>query len=369
MTTSWSSSLALIAGLVAALGPAAPTGHAVTDAVLLAVGTGLIVLIGALAPWWVGVVVAAAALAIALDPVLIGVAVVAIALALWNGSRPEPSRVVMAASLGLAFNVLGRAEVGGMLGTSAIVTVRRGRAGLRHRHRAAIDRGAPIGVGRAGRRRAVRGAGHGGLRLRGRQGAPRPRQRADGGRARRRRPRGRPVRGRRRPVPRSHRLPRSGQRAPRQAVGPGRRGRARRRHLPSGGVGHEPRRRRRRDGRRRRPRRDRLRPAAPAGWSLRPAGARRPPGPADAGAQRARRPAADVPGCPLAVARQPGDVRARRLRRERRRAPAGAAERAARPSSWPPRCSASTAPGPTSCCSPPHRRAGRSAGSSGATPS
>jgi hypothetical protein len=114
--------LALISGLVAALGPAAPTGHTVTDAVLLGVGTGLIVLIGALAPWWVGVVVAAAALAIALDPVLIGVAVVAIALALWNGSRPEPSRVVVAASLGLAFNVLGRAEVGGMLGTSAIVT-------------------------------------------------------------------------------------------------------------------------------------------------------------------------------------------------------------------------------------------------------
>ncbi len=113
--------LALIAGLVAALGPAEPTGHAATDAILLAVGTGLIVLIGALAPWWVGVVVAAAAMAIALDPVLIGLAVVAIALALWNGSRPTPSRLVMAASLGLSFNVLGRAEVGGMLGTSAIV--------------------------------------------------------------------------------------------------------------------------------------------------------------------------------------------------------------------------------------------------------
>ena len=113
--------LALIAGLVAALGPAEPTGHPATDAVLLAVGTGLIVLIGALAPWWVGVVVAAAAMAIALDPVLIGLAVVAVALALWNGSRPTSSRVVMAVSLGLSFNVLGRAEVGGMLGTSAIV--------------------------------------------------------------------------------------------------------------------------------------------------------------------------------------------------------------------------------------------------------
>ena len=52
--------LALIAGLVAALGPAEPTGHAATDAILLAVGTGLIVLIGALAPWWAVVVAAAA---------------------------------------------------------------------------------------------------------------------------------------------------------------------------------------------------------------------------------------------------------------------------------------------------------------------
>jgi Protein of unknown function (DUF4012) len=114
--------IALIAGLVAALGPAEPTGHTATDAILLALGTGLIVFCGALAPWWVSVVVAAAAMAIALDPLLIGLAVVALALALWNGSRPSLSRVVTAASLGLSFNVLGRADVGGMLGTSAIVT-------------------------------------------------------------------------------------------------------------------------------------------------------------------------------------------------------------------------------------------------------
>ena len=114
--------IALLAGLIAALGPAEPTGHAATDAILLGLGTALIVVIGALAPWWVAVVAAAAALAIALDPLLIGLAVVALALALWNGSRPSLSRVVTAASLGVSFNVLGRAEIGGVLGTSAIVT-------------------------------------------------------------------------------------------------------------------------------------------------------------------------------------------------------------------------------------------------------
>ena len=159
--------------------------------------------------------------------------------------------------------------------------VRRRRAGVRHRHPPSFDPGASAGVGRARGRRGVHRAGDGRLRLRGGQVAPRPGQRAEHRGARCRGARGRSLRGRRRLVPRGHRVPRVGQRPARQAVGACRRGRADRRHLPVGRLGHEPRRRRRRDGRRRRPRPDRLRPAAAASRPLRPPGARRPAGAAD----------------------------------------------------------------------------------------
>ncbi len=115
--------VALISGLVAATGPAAPTGHPITDAILLAAGTTLIVLIGARSPWWVGVVVAGAALAIAVAPLLMVLAAVALAAAVWLGATKRRAGLVVAASLGVSFNVLGRSELGGMLGTSAIVTV------------------------------------------------------------------------------------------------------------------------------------------------------------------------------------------------------------------------------------------------------
>jgi hypothetical protein len=115
--------VAVVAGLVAATGPAAPTGHPVTDAVLVGAGTALIVFIGALAPWWVATVVAGAALAIAFDPLLIALAVIALAAALWTGTTKPSVRVVVAASLGISFNVLARAELGGPLGTSAVITL------------------------------------------------------------------------------------------------------------------------------------------------------------------------------------------------------------------------------------------------------
>ncbi len=118
--------VALIAGLVAATGPAAPTGHPVTDAILLGAGTALIVLIGALAPWWAATVVAGAALAIALDPLLIALAVIALAAALWTGTTTGSARVVVAASLAISFNVFARAELGGPFGTTAIVALAAG---------------------------------------------------------------------------------------------------------------------------------------------------------------------------------------------------------------------------------------------------
>ena len=178
------------------------------------------------------------------------------------------------------------------------------------------------------------------------------------------------LRRRRRLVPRGDRLPRVGQRPARQAVGAGGRRRAGRRHLPVGRVGHEPRRRRRRDGRGRRARRDRLRPAAAAGRPLRPR--RRSP--------TCRRPLTRVRDALVELQQtsndvrspwlvEPGDVRARRLRRERRRAPAGARQRAAGDRAGARRCSAPTGRARTCCCSRRRRRAGPSAGSSAATPS
>jgi hypothetical protein len=114
--------VALIAGLVAATGPAAPTGHPVTDAVLTGLGTALIVLIGGRAPWWAAVVVAATAGAIAADALLIVVAAIALAAALWVGASRRPAAAVVAASLGISFNVLARAEIGGPTGAAAAVS-------------------------------------------------------------------------------------------------------------------------------------------------------------------------------------------------------------------------------------------------------
>jgi Protein of unknown function (DUF4012) len=115
--------VSLVAGLVASVSPAAPTGHPITDAVLLFGGTALIVLIGARAPWWVAVVVAGAALAIALDPLLVVVAVVALGVALWLGATRRTAGLVMAVSLGLSFNVLARAQLDSFLGASAAVAL------------------------------------------------------------------------------------------------------------------------------------------------------------------------------------------------------------------------------------------------------
>ena len=114
--------VAVAAGVVATFAPPAPTGSTTIDAVLVGVGVGLIVLIGALAPWWAVAVAAGAAMAIALDPLLIVIAAIALGLALWVGATRRPSPVLPAIALGVTFNVLARAELGELLGLSALVT-------------------------------------------------------------------------------------------------------------------------------------------------------------------------------------------------------------------------------------------------------
>src|SRR5918994_385986 len=49
------------------------------------------------------------------------VAVIGPAAALWTGTSRRPQPWILAASLGITFNVLARSHLGGMLGASAIV--------------------------------------------------------------------------------------------------------------------------------------------------------------------------------------------------------------------------------------------------------
>jgi Protein of unknown function (DUF4012) len=114
--------IAAVAGVIARLAPAEPTGRPTIDAVIVAGGVALIVVIGAQAPWWAVVTAAGAALAIALDPLLLVLALAALGAALWVGSTHRTRPDVLALSLGITFNVLVRAELGGPFGVSALIT-------------------------------------------------------------------------------------------------------------------------------------------------------------------------------------------------------------------------------------------------------
>ncbi|MET0144685.1 MAG: DUF4012 domain-containing protein [Ilumatobacteraceae bacterium] len=113
--------IAVLAGAAAVFAPCAPTANVAIDAVLVGVGTALVVLLASRAPWWAAVFACGVALAVALDPVLMAVAALGLAVALWAGStrRGRPDAVALAA--GIALNVLARSELGGYLGLSAIV--------------------------------------------------------------------------------------------------------------------------------------------------------------------------------------------------------------------------------------------------------
>jgi Protein of unknown function (DUF4012) len=113
--------IAAVAGVVAQLAPAAPTGDPTVDAVLVGFGVAFIVLIGATAPWWAVATAAGAALALALDPVLIVLALGALGLSLWAATTDRVRNEVLALSLGIAFNVLVRAELDEPFALTAVV--------------------------------------------------------------------------------------------------------------------------------------------------------------------------------------------------------------------------------------------------------
>ncbi len=145
--------VAVIAGLVAALSGASPTGTTGTDWLLTVAGVSLVTWAGASTTWWVGAALAGLAAAIAGNLALTAVGLAAFVGALWIGLQRRDLPVARAIVIGVGCNVLIRSELGGFLGLSTIIGVAAGAAivvlGLRRRP-SRIRRGVWIGVAASG---------------------------------------------------------------------------------------------------------------------------------------------------------------------------------------------------------------------------
>jgi hypothetical protein len=115
--------VAAIAGIVAALSDASPTGTTVIDIALTFGAIALVVWSAASAPWWALAIAATGAMAMAGDVWLLAVGAVAFAGALWVGLRRRDLAIERAVVAALAFNVLIRAEVDPAVGVSALVGI------------------------------------------------------------------------------------------------------------------------------------------------------------------------------------------------------------------------------------------------------
>ena len=115
--------VAAVAGIVAALSDASPTGTTVSDAVLTFGATAFVVWCAASAPWWALAVAATASMAIAGDTWLLAIGALAFAGAAWIGLQRRDLPIERAVVAALAFNVLVRAKVDPALGFSALVGV------------------------------------------------------------------------------------------------------------------------------------------------------------------------------------------------------------------------------------------------------
>jgi hypothetical protein len=129
--------VAVVAGVVAALSGASPTGTTWSDWLLIVGGVGLVSWSGASTAWWVGAALAGLGAAIAGDVALTALGLVAFAIALWIGLQRRDLPVARAIVIGLGCNVVIRSELGGFLGLSALIGVGAGVAivllGLRRR--------------------------------------------------------------------------------------------------------------------------------------------------------------------------------------------------------------------------------------------
>ena len=145
--------MAVLTGVVAALGPAAPTGSALPDAVLVAVAVAVVTWSGSTARWWALVVLAVVATAISSSPALAVAGVLAVAGGLWIGTQQRDLPIPRAAVVAVGLNVAIRSEIGGFLGLSALLTVGAATivvvSGLRRR-RGGVRRGAVIAAAALG---------------------------------------------------------------------------------------------------------------------------------------------------------------------------------------------------------------------------
>ncbi len=145
--------IAVLAGVVAALGPAEPTGSSVPDAVLVAVAVALVTWAGSSARWWALVMLSVVATAISSSPALAVAGALAAAGALWIGTQRRDLPIPRAAVVAVSLNVAVRSEIGGFLGLSALLTICAativGVSGLRRR-RGGVRRGAVIAASAVG---------------------------------------------------------------------------------------------------------------------------------------------------------------------------------------------------------------------------
>ncbi len=137
--------IGVVGGVLAAAGPAAPTGVQGVDAVVVTFAVAAVVWASASAPWWALAAAAGVAAVVAVDPLPAVIGGAAFGAALLIGVRRRDLGWLRAGVAAVAANVLIRSELDGFLGLSALVGITIGVAlfglGLRRR---------PAGVRRRG---------------------------------------------------------------------------------------------------------------------------------------------------------------------------------------------------------------------------
>lgn len=115
--------IALVAGVVAALADAAPTGTEWVDRPMVGLAVAVVTWASASASWWAVAAAAGIAAVSAIDPLLTIVGAVAFVGGLWIGVRRRDLGTVRALVGAIALNVLVRSELEGFFGLSAIIGI------------------------------------------------------------------------------------------------------------------------------------------------------------------------------------------------------------------------------------------------------
>lgn len=122
----FAAAIAVIAGLVALLSPASPTGSSLTDAIVLMACVGAVTWASASAQWWAITGVAGIAAAIALTPLAAVVGFLAFLAGVHVGLFRRDDTEIRTVAGGAAVNVLLWSELEGFLGLSAMIGVTAG---------------------------------------------------------------------------------------------------------------------------------------------------------------------------------------------------------------------------------------------------